>query len=108
MATGSRRSRRPRGPTDLTQEIMTTDNPATRAQFEAKARTRFVVVLGDGSKQIYPTKVTAFHMRGYLTVVDPVGRSHTVRLEHVVEDAGWAESEPSLEFELGESRLPSS
>jgi hypothetical protein len=69
-------------------EILTTDNPATRAQFEAKSRSRFVVVLGDGSKQIYTATVTAFHMGGYLTVVDYFGRSHSARLEGVVEDVG--------------------
>ena len=69
-------------------EIMTVDNPATRAQFEAKSRSRFVVVLGDGSKQVYTAKVTAFQIGGYLTIVEYGGRSHSVRLETVVEDVG--------------------
>ena len=52
-----------------------------------------MVVLGDGSKQVYTATVTAFHIGGYLRVVDYWGRSHSVRLESVVEDVGRVEME---------------
>ena len=90
-------------------ELMTLDNPATRAQFEAmsRTRTRFVVVQ-DESGSVSTAKVTAFQMRGYLTVVDERGVSQSVRLDQVIPDVGRIEVEPDwAEFGARAEQRPS-
>ena len=49
--------------------------------------------MGNGSEPIYTASVTAFHIGGYLTVMDYRGRSHSVPLENVFEDVGRVEVE---------------
>jgi hypothetical protein len=69
-------------------EILTVDNPATRAEFEAKARRPFVVITDPGSGRIRTAKVVSFHMGRRVTVVDGHGRFHSVPLACVDEDVG--------------------
>ncbi len=70
-------------------QIQAKDNPATRAQFEAKSRSRWVLVQREDGAD-FPGTVTGFLPSGQLQVLDTEGRIHVTRLEHVVPDIARA------------------
>jgi hypothetical protein len=70
-------------------QVQAKDNPATRAQFEAKSRSRWVLVQGEAGSD-FPGTVTGFLPSSQLQVLDTEGRIHVTRLEHVVQDIARA------------------
>jgi len=71
-------------------ENLTVNNRDTREKFEARCKTRFVVVLAGPGEEVddFAGMVASFHPMGMLTVVDTDGRSHSVPLHKVKEDIG--------------------
>jgi hypothetical protein len=66
-------------------QVLAVDHPATRALFEAKSKSRWVLVQGeDGSD--FPGKVIGFLPSGQLQVLDTDGTAHVATVEKVVQD----------------------
>jgi hypothetical protein len=72
-----------------TLQALAIDNPVTRAQFESRSKSRWVLVQQeDGSD--FPGTVTGFLPSGQLKVLDTYGTIHVTSLEHVVQDLARA------------------
>jgi hypothetical protein len=71
-------------------ENLTVNNRSTREKFEARCKTRFVIVLAGPEEEVddFAGMVAGFHPMDMLTVVDTDGRSHSVPLHKVKEDVG--------------------
>lgn len=81
---------------ELTVRHLSFENPATQSAFEAKFKTRAVVVRREDPDQDITGHVVGFLPERRVKILDDFGEVHYVHLDRVIEDRGRGLSEEAL------------